>query len=441
MCSTAGRGPAITVPLLAKAATEPLQPTPAAETPAQETAAQDAPAEAAPAAPQESAPQLEDRVSLARQSELIAAALEGGALEGDRAAARCAGRACDRMRTPRRPRGRGCGAPRPCRPPRPRRLPRPTRRHPSPSMRRRPRPSRWCRHAPPTSRHRRCRSSRSRSTASRRPWPPSPPRLPPARAPRARPPRASRVEIPLIEVWRPHRPQRAQPPPGRARTRPAPASPPSTARRRPPRRAGPAPGAQRETRNGATRSAATRTAVRSEATGAVGATSSAPTATAPRPQGQRGPRVEGQDERRPKPDFKGGQKGGQGRRDERPAHAFERDATRTRAPARPQLALRQARRAQGPARRQVARVRRTSNARHPCQSRTHKLYWRRWRPIVAAKGSGHDRRRNPPARDLSEPRWRGGALPSPSRGRRRRLCRTADDPVRRVRDRRAPCSS
>ena len=75
------QGPAITVPLLAKAATEPLQPTPAAETPVQETAAQDAPAEAAPAAPQESAPQLEDRVSLARQSELIAAALEGGALE------------------------------------------------------------------------------------------------------------------------------------------------------------------------------------------------------------------------------------------------------------------------------------------------------------------------------------------------------------------------
>ena len=79
------QGPAITVPLLAKAATEPLQPTTAAASaapaePTEETATEPAAAEgpaAAPAAPEP----LEDRVSLARQSELIAAALEGGALE------------------------------------------------------------------------------------------------------------------------------------------------------------------------------------------------------------------------------------------------------------------------------------------------------------------------------------------------------------------------
>lgn len=74
-------GPAITVPLVAKAATEPLQPPQV--TPAEATAA---PAEdaaepaSAPATPVAAEP-LEDRVSLARQSELIAAALEGGALE------------------------------------------------------------------------------------------------------------------------------------------------------------------------------------------------------------------------------------------------------------------------------------------------------------------------------------------------------------------------
>jgi ATP-dependent RNA helicase SUPV3L1/SUV3 len=74
-------GPAITVPLVAKAATEPLQPqpTPAGATtaPAEDSAAE---APEAPAAPVAAEP-LEDRVSLARQSELIAAALEGGALE------------------------------------------------------------------------------------------------------------------------------------------------------------------------------------------------------------------------------------------------------------------------------------------------------------------------------------------------------------------------
>ncbi len=76
------QGPAITVPLVAKAATEPLQPTPA-EVPATPSAkTTEAAAEAETPARSEAPPEpLEDRVSLARQSELIAAALEGGALE------------------------------------------------------------------------------------------------------------------------------------------------------------------------------------------------------------------------------------------------------------------------------------------------------------------------------------------------------------------------
>ena len=89
-------GPAITKALVPKAATEPVQPTvaasvPSAEDQATETILADAPAAEAAAegdmalvtdAPAEKrVDDLESRVSLARQSELIAAALEGGALE------------------------------------------------------------------------------------------------------------------------------------------------------------------------------------------------------------------------------------------------------------------------------------------------------------------------------------------------------------------------
>ncbi len=82
-------GPPITVPLLPKAATEPLQvkqPAPAEAAPdsaVPEPAPAAAVAEPAPQVDAAPAPvaDLEDRVSLARQSELIAAALEGGALE------------------------------------------------------------------------------------------------------------------------------------------------------------------------------------------------------------------------------------------------------------------------------------------------------------------------------------------------------------------------
>ena len=88
-------GPAITVPLVPKASTEPVQPPAAAlqsaEEQATETVIADAPAAEAAAAeelaavetPADAKPadDLESRVSLARQSELIAAALEGGALE------------------------------------------------------------------------------------------------------------------------------------------------------------------------------------------------------------------------------------------------------------------------------------------------------------------------------------------------------------------------
>ena len=86
MSSIVGRGPAITVPLLAKAATEPLQPAPAAAAaataPSPEADAGPAVVEVEPPVEAQAAPEpLEDRVSLARQSELIAAALEGGALE------------------------------------------------------------------------------------------------------------------------------------------------------------------------------------------------------------------------------------------------------------------------------------------------------------------------------------------------------------------------
>ena len=89
-------GPAITVPLVPKASTEPVQPvvaavTPSAEEQASETIIGDAPSVGSAAAEELSsagttadanpADNLESRVSLARQSELIAAALEGGALE------------------------------------------------------------------------------------------------------------------------------------------------------------------------------------------------------------------------------------------------------------------------------------------------------------------------------------------------------------------------
>ena len=81
-------GPAITVPLIPKAATEPVRVVaPAAEGPSE--SADEAPQTPADTAPEVSgdhdAPKpegdLESRVSLARQSELIAAALEGGALD------------------------------------------------------------------------------------------------------------------------------------------------------------------------------------------------------------------------------------------------------------------------------------------------------------------------------------------------------------------------
>ena len=94
-------GPAITVPLLPKASTEPVRPVVApevstaeaqasealiADVPATEAAAAEDKASVAPEADAEAsvapAPDdLESRVSLARQSELIAAALEGGALD------------------------------------------------------------------------------------------------------------------------------------------------------------------------------------------------------------------------------------------------------------------------------------------------------------------------------------------------------------------------
>ena len=81
-------GPAITVPLVPKASTEPVRPVatvPSAENQAAETIIADAPAAEAAAAEDKAAARpsddLESRVSLARQSELIAAALEGGALE------------------------------------------------------------------------------------------------------------------------------------------------------------------------------------------------------------------------------------------------------------------------------------------------------------------------------------------------------------------------
>ena len=85
-------GPPITVPLVPKAATEPVQAAPpvaaeGAEAPAADHAAvgqTDEGTSVEAAAPVVSEPvqsELESRVSLARQSELIAAALEGGALE------------------------------------------------------------------------------------------------------------------------------------------------------------------------------------------------------------------------------------------------------------------------------------------------------------------------------------------------------------------------
>ncbi len=94
-------GPAITVPLVPKASTEPVQQVatapaevPSAEATSSETLIADVPAAEAAAAEDRAevaaddvgpeakpADDLESRVSLARQSELIAAALEGGALE------------------------------------------------------------------------------------------------------------------------------------------------------------------------------------------------------------------------------------------------------------------------------------------------------------------------------------------------------------------------
>lgn len=86
-------GPPITVPLVAKAATEPVRPTTQPNGAANDAAEPEKPAEDA-VAPTPSAPglvpavesppvtaELESRVSLARQSELIAAALEGATLD------------------------------------------------------------------------------------------------------------------------------------------------------------------------------------------------------------------------------------------------------------------------------------------------------------------------------------------------------------------------
>lgn len=77
-------GPAITVPLVPKAATEPVRPLATAEATEAAEASNAEPAEPTPEAPApvaSSSDDLESRVSLARQSELIAAALEGGALD------------------------------------------------------------------------------------------------------------------------------------------------------------------------------------------------------------------------------------------------------------------------------------------------------------------------------------------------------------------------
>ena len=61
-------------------------------------------------------------------------------------------------------------------------------------------------------------------------------------------------------------------------------------------------------------------------------------------------RGEGGDDRRPRPDFKGGKGGGGGRRDERPRTMSSEPPRERGASARPQLALRQACRAEGSAR-------------------------------------------------------------------------------------------
>ena len=86
-------GPPITVPLVPKAATEPLAPPTVGNTPESadvatdetrdETIAPDAPAESDPTVvvAEPAADDLASRVSLAREDELIAAALEGGSLE------------------------------------------------------------------------------------------------------------------------------------------------------------------------------------------------------------------------------------------------------------------------------------------------------------------------------------------------------------------------
>jgi ATP-dependent RNA helicase SUPV3L1/SUV3 len=78
-------GPAITIPLVPKAATEPVRVAPGPDDVRDAAiAAEAAPSPAADPHPEETGavdPDLESRVSLARQSELIAAALEGGALD------------------------------------------------------------------------------------------------------------------------------------------------------------------------------------------------------------------------------------------------------------------------------------------------------------------------------------------------------------------------
>ena len=75
------QGPPITVPLVAKAATAPLRPTQPENQPPEASDAAAAVVADPTETASEPAAELESLVSLARQSELIAAALEGGALE------------------------------------------------------------------------------------------------------------------------------------------------------------------------------------------------------------------------------------------------------------------------------------------------------------------------------------------------------------------------